>query len=76
MGKGREAAHHQVAPAADRLPEIQPDYCFLLQDPKGRFMQGDQAWATTLVAFDTTSGNSIGLAVPTKTDENRTSARR
>ena len=34
-------------------------------------MQGDQAWATTLVAFDTASGNSISLAVPTKTDENR-----
>ena len=50
------------------VPEFEMDFCYLLQDPKGRHEAGDQAWATTPVMVDVAAQNPLCAAISTKSD--------
>ena len=69
MGKGRAKPQVQGPVESVKVPELEMDFCYLLQDPKRRHEPGDQAWATTLVMVDVAAQNPLCAAISTKSDE-------
>ena len=70
MENGRAKPHLQRPVESVKVPEVEMDFWYLLQDPKRRHQLGDPAWATTLVMVDVAAQNPLCAALTTKSDEN------